>query len=227
MKNLFSPNKYDAWYETPLGSLCDRLEKDAIFSLFKPKGFVLDMGCGTGNYTFEIEKRGGKAIGIDVSIDMILSAKNKAAAKGMKSFFVVGNAEKMPFKNNSFDGVLEVAVLCFTNHIDKVIRETYRILKPEGMIAIGELNRFSYWAFLRRLKSLFKKSIYKNARFYSIKALCKILGNAEFKDLRWSSCLHFPPINSKWFLKGCKFFENISKLLFPKNGAFFVISGRK
>ena len=60
-----SPNKYNAWYETPLGSLCDKLEKDAIFTLFKPKGFVLDIGCGTGNYTYEIKKRGGKAIGMD------------------------------------------------------------------------------------------------------------------------------------------------------------------
>jgi len=43
------PAAYDAWYHTPLGSLCHRLERDALFSLttFKRGEAVLDAGCGT------------------------------------------------------------------------------------------------------------------------------------------------------------------------------------
>ncbi|OGP30800.1 MAG: hypothetical protein A2073_05065 [Deltaproteobacteria bacterium GWC2_42_11] len=222
-----SPNKYNAWYETPLGSLCDKLEKDAIFTLFKPKGFVLDIGCGTGNYTYEIKKRGGKAIGMDTDFYMVLFAKDKAIVSGTKPLFIVGNAEVMPFKEKVFDGVLEVASLCFIQHPEKTIKEMHRILKPEGIIAIGELNRLSYWAFLRRTKGWFKETVYKHARFFSIRTLTEMLHETGFKDLQRSSCLHFPPINSKWFLKIYKIFEKAGRTVFPKNGAFIVAAGRK
>src|SRR3990167_8135216 len=44
---------YDAWYETPLGRLVDRLEKGAVFGLLEEAdgGLALDLSCGTGHYT--------------------------------------------------------------------------------------------------------------------------------------------------------------------------------
>lgn len=222
----FQPEEYDRWYKTPLGSLCDRLEKEAIFTPLKTKGLVLDIGCGTGNYTLELLKRGVHAVGIDSSLDMVLSARNKTTANRFKPLFVVGDAERLPFKNSIFDSVLEVTALCFIKHPERVIKETHRVLKPNGSILIGELNRFSYWAFLRRLKGLFKESIYRHARFYGIKTLTEVLQKTGFKDLKWSSCIYFPPINAEWFLKGYRFFEDIGRL-FPKNGAFIAAIGRK
>ncbi|MBI5683355.1 MAG: class I SAM-dependent methyltransferase [Deltaproteobacteria bacterium] len=221
------PDKYDAWYQTHLGSLCDKLEKDAIFSLFKPKGLVLDIGCGTGNYTYEVQKRGGKAVGMDTDFDMVLFAKNKATIKGVKPLFIVGNAQALPFKDNLFDGILEVTALCFIRHPETVIKEAHRVLKSDGTIVIGELNRLSYWAFLRRAKGWFKETVYKHARFFSISTLTEMLHETGFKDLQRSSCLHFPPIDSKWFLKIYKIFEKAGRTVFPKDGAFLVITGRK
>lgn len=242
MASRFSPDEYDAWYETPLGSLCDRLEKETIFEVFKPKGFILDIGCGTGNYTIELYSlspgerdvpapegfnRGVRVIGIDASFDMVSFAKNKIVSKGFKPLFVVANAEDMPFKSNIFDAALSVTALCFIKEPERVIKEAHMVLKPEGVFALGELNKFSYWTFLRRLKGLFKESVYKKARFFSIKTLTDMLNKTGFKDLQGSSCLYFPPINSSGFLKAYRFFENIGKAFFPKNGAFIVVSGRK
>lgn len=223
---MITPKEYDAWYKTPLGSLCGRLEKEAVFGLFKPDGLVLDIGCGTGNYTLELLRRNVRAIGIDSAFDMVMFAKNKITANGFKPLLVVGSAEQLPFKDNSFNSVLEVTALCFIEHTEAVIKESFRVLKPKGTITIGELNRFSYWAFLRRLKGLLKKSIYRQARFFTIKELSRLLETAGFKDLKWSSCIYFPPINAEWFLKGYRFFENIGKL-FPQKGAFVVVSGRR
>lgn len=226
MNFKMTPKEYAAWYETHLGSLCDRVEKEAVFGLSNSKGLVLDIGCGTGNYTLELFKKGVHAVGIDSSLEMVMSARNKVTANGFKPLFVVGNAEELPFKDNSFNTALEVTALCFIYNTKAVIRESYRVLKPKGTIALGELNRFSYWTLLRRLKGLFKKSVYRKARFFSIKTLTKVLQKTGFKDLKWSSCLYFPPINSSWFLKGYRFFENIGKL-FVQNGAFIVVTGRK
>lgn len=222
-----SPAEYDAWYKTPLGSLCDRLEKEAIFALFKPKGLVLDVGCGTGNYTLELAQKGIKAVGIDSSFDRALFAKTKAETQGLKAHFVVGRIETMPFKKDVFDGVLGVTALCFISNAETAIVEINRVMKQGGLVILGELNRFSYWALLRRVKGLFKKSSYREARFFSLKRVQGLLQKPGFMDLKWSSCIYFPPVNLQFFLKRYKFFEAIGKLLFPKNGAFIVIRGVK
>ncbi|MBI3754723.1 MAG: class I SAM-dependent methyltransferase [Deltaproteobacteria bacterium] len=223
----FSPQEYDAWYKTPLGSLCDRLEKEAVFALFKPRGLVLDVGCGTGNYTLEIARRGAKGVGIDLSFDMALFAKTKAETQGLKTHFVVGRIEAMPFKKDVFDGVLGVTALCFISNAETAIVEISRVMKKGGLVILGELNRFSYWALLRRIKGLFKKSSYREARFFSLRKFKGLLEEAELKNLKWSSCIYFPPINSQWFLKGYRFFESAGKVLFPRNGAFIAIRGTK
>lgn len=223
----FSPEKYYAWYKTPLGSLCDRLEKEAVFALFKPKGLVLDVGCGTGNYTLELARQGIKTVGMDSSFDMALFAKTKAETGGLKANFVVGNAEAMPFGSNAFDGVLGVTTLCFVSNPEMAITEMKQVLKPDGALVLGELNGLSYWALLRRIKASFKKSSYRGARFFSLRKLKGLLEKAELKDLKWSPCIYFPPINSKWFLKGYSFFESTGKVLFPRNGAFIAIKGAK
>ncbi|MBI3752513.1 MAG: class I SAM-dependent methyltransferase [Deltaproteobacteria bacterium] len=222
-----SPTEYDAWYETPLGSLCDRLEKEAIFALFKPKGIVLDVGCGTGNYSLELAQQGIKVIGIDSSFDMTAFAKMKAETLGLHLNFIVGNVEAMPFKNDVFDGALSITILCFASNTEMTVDEIKRVVKPEGDVVLGELNKLSYWAALRRVKALFKKSSYRRASFFSSRKLKRLLEEAEFKDLKWSSCIYFPPINLKWFLKGYSFFESAGKILFPRNGAFVVTVGRK
>ncbi len=223
----FSPQEYDAWYETPLGSLSDRLEKEAIFALFKSKGPVLDVGCGTGNYTLEIARRGAKAVGIDLSFDMAIFAKTQAEREGLKTHFVVGRIEAMPFKKDVFDGVLGATALCFISNAETAIVEINRVMKKGGLVILGELNRFSYWALLRRMKGLFKKSSYRGARFFSLRKLKGLLEQAGFKDLKWSSCIYFHPVDSEIFLRWWRFFEKMGGTLFPKNGAFIVMSGTK
>lgn len=228
----FSPKEYDAWYKTPLGSLCNRLEKEAVFTLFGDRfkicpRLVLDVGCGTGNYTLELAQKDIKAVGIDFSFDMVLFAKTKAETQGLEANFVVGNAEAMPFKSNVFDGVLGVTALCFISDAETAVVEINRVMKKGGLVILGELNRFSYWALLRRIKGLFKKSSYRGASFFGLKRVQGLLQESGFRDLKWSSCIYFPPVSLQFFLNRYNFFEAIGKLLFPKNGAFIAIRGAK
>lgn len=228
----FSPKEYDAWYKTPLGSLCDKLEKEAVFVLFVDRfkicpHLVLDAGCGTGNYTLELARQGVKSIGIDSSFEMTAFAKRKAERENLNSKFVVGNIEAMPFKSGVFDSVLDVTALCFASHLSDTMSEIKRVLKTEGIFVLGELNKWSYWAVLRRIKASFKKSSYRDARFFGLNGLQRLFHAAGFKDLKWSSCLYFPPVNSEKLLRWGRFFENMGKRLFPKYGAFIVVAGVK
>ncbi|HLV09456.1 MAG TPA: hypothetical protein VKY40_04540, partial [Halanaerobiales bacterium] len=51
---------YDEWYETRAGALIDQLETELVFRLLKPSRGekILDAGCGTGNFSIKLAKKG-------------------------------------------------------------------------------------------------------------------------------------------------------------------------
>ena len=53
-------DRYDNWYQSPLGRFADDVETRLAFDLFKPlKGMkILDAGCGTGNFSIKLAEAG-------------------------------------------------------------------------------------------------------------------------------------------------------------------------
>lgn len=70
---------------------------------------ILDLGCGTGIYAKILRKRGARVKGIDVSSKEIEIAREQNP--GIE--FIIGNAEKLPYKNKEFDIVLSTSVFLF------------------------------------------------------------------------------------------------------------------
>src|SRR3990170_1883280 len=211
MSKPWNPEEYDAWYETPLGALSDKLEKELVFSLFEIKlgDAVLDVGCGTGNYTIELAKRGADVIGIDNSEEMVGLARRKAEGGRLKVFFQVADALKLSFPDDSFDLIVSNGLLCFLKEPEKALMEMYRVLKPGGRLAVGVLNKWSPWAFFRRIKGLFKDTIYNQAHFISPPELEGLLKRAGFDVKDDKTCLFFFPINNRVYLKIAEQFERL------------------
>lgn len=217
--------RYDAWYQTPLGALAHALERKAIFSLAEIKNGdrVLDVGCGTGIYTLEMAQRVAQVIGVDPSEAMLLIARKKLKRAGCRGRFIRASAEALPFRPGVFDLALSVTSLCFVPRPDKAIHEAHRVLKSDGRLVLGELNRWSLWAFLRRLKGLFKDTVYKQAHFWSRGELEELLQRNGFKPVTSQVLLYFPPINLRWFLKSYCIFEGTLKKVLPASGAFIAV----
>lgn len=226
---LWDPQKYDAWYETPLGKVSDRFEKELVLSMagIKDGERVLDAGCGTGIYSIELAKRGARVIGLDASSGMLEWARGKAATAGLKIDFIKADALKIPFSDGHFDMVISVCMLCFVKDRQAALLEVKRVLRPGGRLIIAVLNSRSPWALLRRAKGLFQKSVYKSAEFLSPRAVESELRKAGFKGIETRTCLFFLPINSKLYLAFSEMQERLGRRLFPKAGAFLVTAATK
>jgi len=101
---------------------------------------MLDVGCGIGEIDRAISKdfEKFKIIGVDSASKSIREALDKDVNNNK---FLVCNAEKLCFNNNSFNAVLLVNILhhSFAN-INLIIREAIRVMKKEGILIIFELN---------------------------------------------------------------------------------------
>lgn len=94
---------------------------------------VLEYGCGTGSFSFDLAKGGAKVYGIDISEVAINTAKREAKFTDYSEQieFTVMNAEELQFENDFFDRVCGNSIL---HHLDlkKALNELKRVLKKDG-----------------------------------------------------------------------------------------------
>lgn len=226
---IWKPKDYDAWYATPLGITSDRIEKELLFSMagVRQGERILDAGCGTGIYSVELARRGGRVTAIDDSSEMIRQAKANAGKAGFKIDFIRADALNLPFPDGHFDLITSVCMLCFIKKKDGALLEMNRVLRPGGRVAIAVLNNRSPWALLRRLKGVLKETAYNRAAFLTRAGIESSLANAGFKDMEIKTCLFFLPINSGHYLSFAEMHERLGRKLLPDAGAFMVAVAAK
>lgn len=104
------------------------------------KGFrILDLACGTCVLEDRIAERDCEVVGLDVTEKMIRIGKEKRR-RAEVSFLVVGEAESIPFSDESFDVVLSCYLpkYCRT---DRMASEIRRVLKPGGRVLLYDFTR--------------------------------------------------------------------------------------
>jgi ubiquinone/menaquinone biosynthesis C-methylase UbiE len=101
------------------------------------KGHLLDLGCGTGLFVQRYVGSGGTAVGLDISRGMI----TKAQARCETSHFTVGNAEYLPFADNSFDAVSSLLAFSYVKNPGMMLAEVFRVLRPGGAVAVCTLGK--------------------------------------------------------------------------------------
>ena len=115
---------------------------DRLFSRLNisPNLSILDIGCGSGNVTFEIHRRySPKHItGVDISDKLVNIARDEQKKRGIKNIeFVQGNAMDLQFADNSFDAIISNMVFHLLDDHSRAMKEMHRVLKPGKMAIIS------------------------------------------------------------------------------------------
>jgi 2-polyprenyl-6-hydroxyphenyl methylase/3-demethylubiquinone-9 3-methyltransferase len=107
-----------------------------------PAGKVMiDIGCGGGLMAEEMARAGAAVIGIDPSQNSLATARDHAAASGLRIDYRRGSGEAVPCEDECADIVYCLDVLEHVHDLDAVISETARVLKPGGLYIYDTINR--------------------------------------------------------------------------------------
>ncbi len=161
------PEKYDKWFETPIGALVKIYESELLLEMLgADQGkIILDVGCGTGVFTLDILSFGPHVIGLDISRPMVMLACHKAKKYPFSG--IVGDMMSLPFADDSFDKVVSMTAIEFVKDAQRVVKELFRVTRRGGIIVVTTLNSLSPWA-ARRINaakkgpSIFEKTIFRS-----------------------------------------------------------------
>jgi SAM-dependent methyltransferase len=98
---------------------------------------VLDVATGSGNAAIAAARHGCTAVGIDYVPGLLERGRRRAAAEGLPVELVEGDAESLPFADNSFDAVTSVFGSMVAPDHGKAASELLRVSKPGGTIALA------------------------------------------------------------------------------------------
>ncbi|MFN2430472.1 MAG: class I SAM-dependent methyltransferase [Cryomorphaceae bacterium] len=98
----------------------------------KKDGLYLDIGCGTGNYTHALHKKGLQLIGIDPSEKML----EQARLRNKNIDWRTGRAENIEMPDHFVDGIIGSLTIHHWTDLQKGFGELNRVLKPQGRLVL-------------------------------------------------------------------------------------------
>jgi ubiquinone/menaquinone biosynthesis C-methylase UbiE len=148
------------------------IPKIAQFHKYRGKK-MLEIGCGLGTDLLQFAQNGAIVTGVDLTPKAIELAKKRFEIYNLPGEFKVLNAEEdLPFDDNSFDFVYSHGVIHHTPHTEKVVKNIYRVLKPNGEFLVMIYHKNSY--------------LYYGSIMFFKKIGLRLLGwNLEFTDEEW------------------------------------------
>jgi ubiquinone/menaquinone biosynthesis C-methylase UbiE len=104
---------------------------------------VLEIGVGLGADHARFAQAGAELTGIDLTERAIAHARRRLALLGLSSSLQVGDAERLPFADNTFDLVYSWGVLHHTPDTPRAFAEVARVLRPGGVARIMIYHKYS------------------------------------------------------------------------------------
>lgn len=179
------------------------------------KGCLLDLGCGTGFLTSQLEANTNHeiVIALDIALTMLQTMQEKWVGQNVIKY-VCADAEHLPFIENSIDSVFSNLALQWCSNLGNVFRDIKRVLKPDGRLIFSTFGPQT----LHELKNAWATvDNYNHVNsFYTKDQLHDFLTHAGYTKVEITSTFHVSRYTSVWTLM-----QELKYL-----GAHHVIAGR-
>jgi SAM-dependent methyltransferase len=188
------PSIYERWWRPALGrvmkgllgpGMADEHRIARLLLSLSPGDGVLDVACGTGNFTRDFARSvgpDGLVVGIDVSQTMLGRAIDDTRRAGLGQVaYVRGDAQELPFRDNSFDAVCCFAAIHLFADPMRALDRMTAVLTPGGRIALFTSVRARSGP-LRTAESLLTAR--SGARMFEREELVRALRERGFVEVR-------------------------------------------
>lgn len=181
---------------------------------------VLEVGCGLGGFCIELAEKGANAVGLDISRSAIRKAKDLTKHRNVQNNiqFLVGDAQFLPFKDQSYEIVVCSETLEHVEDYEQALNEIVRTMRHLGHTCITVPNLLSSMfpvytimlaigqpQYARRFLNVEKEHIF---HYFKVK---KLFTREDLKVIKIQSTdfLYLPP-RIKRFLKIDRYLKAIS-----------------
>ena len=212
----FNPDDLIKFYNSELGKKCIRVIQHELELFLNETNTSSTLGFGyihpyLTNNNFQSK----------ISILSVPSANSKI--KFLKEGYnssIETDEKAFPFNDLQFDTVILSHWLEFSDRLDIVISEIWRVLKGQGKIFLVVPNSFSFWG-------IQETTPFGNCRSFSKNQIKELLLSNGFEEIKLNFCMYFPPSNNKLILNNYKIIEYLGKIIFKNFGGIMLIEATK
>lgn len=111
-------------------------ERVAALAGVEPGAEVLDVAAGSGNASIPAALAGGRVIATDLTPELFVAGRRRAAEAGVEIEWIAADAEELPFEDERFDRVLSSLGVQFAPRHEVVAAELVRVCRPGGTIGL-------------------------------------------------------------------------------------------
>ncbi len=134
----WNPRFFERYFGTRVGATIRSREEEAVYAflgeVLRPRHKVLEVGCGTGNYTVPVARRCAEVIALDSSPEMLQYLHERLLREGLSN--VEARPGRLPdqlgARPGEFDGALVIGVLNYAEDLEESLQALTASLKPGG-----------------------------------------------------------------------------------------------
>lgn len=128
--------------------------------------------------------------------------------------------EQLPLADSAVDRLMMVHLLEHSESPAETLNEAWRVLAPGGKLLIVVPNRRGLWA-------RFEHTPMGTGRPFSTAQLSRLLREALFTPMQWSTALHFPPVRIRAWLRAQIGLERMAKRFWPVFSGVIIVEATK